>query len=212
MEPEKSPEERTVWTIGHSNHLLEEFLDLLGQHRIELLLDVRSSPYSGYASQFNTEAIKGPLHARAIGYLFLGSLLGGRVDDGQFYDGQGHVRYDLLAASPEFQQGIQRVLSEIETSRAALMCGEEDPTECHRRLLVGRVLATRGVRVVHIRGDGRAESEQQLAAEQWLRRTKGQLTLFDTEDPDEWKSTRSVSPRGAQRSSSRRSSEPESDG
>ena len=46
----------TLWTVGHSNHPLGAFLDLLAQHRIEVVADVRSSPYSRYASQFNREA------------------------------------------------------------------------------------------------------------------------------------------------------------
>jgi len=43
----------TLWTIGHSNHPLEAFLALLERHRMEAVADVRSSPYFGYASQFN---------------------------------------------------------------------------------------------------------------------------------------------------------------
>ena len=80
-----------LWTIGHSNHPLEAFLDLLTRHRIEVLVDVRSSPYSRYASQFNREALRQPLHDRAVQYLFLGDLLGGRVEDDRFYDDPGRV-------------------------------------------------------------------------------------------------------------------------
>ncbi|MHC4176303.1 MAG: DUF488 domain-containing protein [Planctomycetota bacterium] len=232
-----SPAERTVWTLGHSNHPLERFLDLLKQHQITLLLDVRSSPYSRYASQFNKEAICNALKAQGVDYLFLGDLLGGipsagredalprgggawpphipttaEREDGQFYDPEGYVLYDRLAQSPQFQQGVERLLEKIGTARAALMCGEEDPTDCHRRLLVGRVLGTRGVTVLHIRGDGRIQSEQQVAQQQWFRQTKGQLTLFDMEEPQQWKSTRSALPRKAPPSSSQSSSEPESGG
>ena len=96
--------------------------------------------------------------------------------------------------------------------RMALMCGEEDPTNCHRRLLVGRVLRGRGVEVMHIRAAGRVQSEEEVAAEETFRKTKGQLTLFDMEEPDAWKSTRSVLPRKAPPSSSESSSEPGSDG
>jgi len=65
----------TLWTIGHSNHPLEVFLDLLAQHHIELLVDVRSSPYSGYAAQFNREAIGPALRGRAVAYRYLGDRL-----------------------------------------------------------------------------------------------------------------------------------------
>lgn len=224
MELKASQAERTVWTIGHSNHPLERFLDLLEQHQITLLVDVRSSPYSRHASQFNKEAIQRPLQARAVEYLFLGDLLGGipavrhegappnGQEGGQFYDRQGYVLYDRLAQSPAFQQGVQRLLGKVGASRVALMCGEEDPTDCHRRLLIGRVLGTRRVGVMHIRGDGSVQSEEEIAAQQRFRKTKGQLTLFEIEEPEEWKSTRSVLPREPPPSSSRPSGEPESGG
>ena len=200
----------TLWTIGHSNHPLELLLDLLTRQQIQVLVDVRSTPYCRYASQFNKEALRGPLCNRAIQYLFLGDLLGGRVEDDCFRDGAGHVLYDRLAATPGFQQGIERLLGSIRQYRVAILCGEEDPTDCHRRLLVGRVMRERGVRLLHLRGDGRVQSEDEVAAEETFRKTRGQLNLFDTEEPAGWKSTQSVSPRRQPPSSSASSGEPES--
>jgi uncharacterized protein (DUF488 family) len=200
----------TIWTIGHSNHPLPTFLDLLARHQIELLIDVRSSPYSRYASQFNREAIHPPLQQRKIQYLYLGDLLGGRAEDPRFYDQEGRVLYGALAESPGFRQGIERLLERLPRARTAILCGEEDPTDCHRRLLVGRVLQDRGVRVIHLRGDGRAQTEAELAAEEKFRKTKGQLNLFETEEPGQWKSTQSVLPKRAPPSSSESCEGPES--
>lgn len=210
MEGRSPQDDKTIWTIGHSNHPLEEFLNLLQKHRLEVLVDVRSSPYSAYASDFNKEAIEAPLRARGIRYLFLGDLVGGRAEGEQFYDPQGRVLYDRLAESAGFRQGIQRLLGGIENYRVVLMCGEEDPTDCHRRLLIGRVLRGHGVRVLHVRGDGQVQTEDQVAAADWFRKTKGQKSLFDTEDPDEWKSIQSVSPRKPRESSSTSCEGPES--
>lgn len=201
----------TIWTIGHSNHSLEVFLDLLTRHQMDLLIDVRSSPYSRYASQFNREAIRPALQNRGIRYLFLGDVLGGRAEDERFYDDRGHVLYGRVAESPGFRQGIERLLETAAKSRTAILCGEEDPTECHRRLLVGRVLQERGVCVIHLRGDGRAQTEAELAAEETFRKTRGQLNLFETEEPGEWKSTQSVLPKRAPLNSSGFYDEPESD-
>ena len=212
MEDGASKAEMNIWTIGHSNHSLEDFLGLLLQHRIAVLVDVRSSPYSRYAAHFNKEAIRPSLQDRGIKYLFLGDLLGGRAEGEQFYDQQGHVLYARLAESPDFQRGIDRLLRGVVTHRLALMCGEEDPTDCHRRLLIGRVLGRRGVDVRHVRGDGRVQSEAEVAAEEKFQKTKGQLTLFDMEEADEWKSTQSVLPRKAPLNSSESSSGPESGG
>jgi len=192
----------TVYTIGHSNHPLESFLGLLRQHGIRALIDVRSSPYCRYAVHFNREDIQQPLWAEAVRYLFLGDALGGRPDGGEFYDGQGYVLYERVARSERFQSALATLLRGAAACPLTIMCGEEDPTECHRRLLIGRVLREQGVRVLHIRGDGRVQTEQETAAEEEFRRTKGQLSLFDTREPQPWKSTRSVLPEKAQPNSS----------
>ncbi len=192
----------TIFTLGHSNHPLEAFLDLLQQHRIEMVVDVRSSPYSRYASHFNRETITNHLKALQIRYLFAGDSLGGMPHGDEFYDAAGHVLYDRVAESVPFKEALQKLADSIASGRVALVCGEEDPTNCHRRLLLGRVLMERGLSVLHIRGDGRIESEEQLAEQEAFQKTKGQKTLFDMEEPKEWKSTRSVSPERARRSSS----------
>ena len=200
----------TIWTIGHSNHPLETFLDLLVQHQMDMLIDVRSSPYSRYASQFNRETIRPALENRGIRYLFLGDLLGGRTEDQQFYDDTGRVLYGRVAESPGFRRGIEQLIEAISQFCTAILCGEEDPTDCHRRLLVGRVVQERGVRVIHLRGDGRQQTEAELAAEEKFRKTKGQLNLFETEEPGQWKSTQSVLPKRAPPTSSESYEGPES--
>lgn len=203
--------DKFLWTIGHSNHPLETFLNLLRQHAIEVLVDVRSSPYSGYCPHFNSEPLKTAVKTAGLQYLFLGDSIGGRVEGIEFYDSDGRVLYDKLAATAAFQSGIERLIKGLRAYRVAIVCGEEDPTNCHRRLLIGRVLGERGVQVMHIRGDGRVQSEAELAANQQFQKTKGQLSLFETEDPRQWKSTQSVLPRNPPPSSSRSSDAWESD-
>jgi uncharacterized protein (DUF488 family) len=203
---------KRVFTIGHSNHTIEAFLDVLCRQQIEMVVDVRSSPYSQYALQFNQESLQYALEGKRIGYLFLGDALGGRPHQEQFYDQEGFVLYDRLAESPQFQSGIGRLLRTLGAGRVVILCGEEDPTDCHRRRLIGRVLAERDVELWHLRGDGRVQSEEEVAREEQFRKTKGQKTLFDVGEPDRWRSTRSVSPRKAQPSSSIPCDEPESGG
>jgi len=192
----------TVYTIGHSNHALETFLGLLRQHGIRAVIDVRSSPYCRYAVHFNREDIQQALAAEAVPYHFLGHALGGRPAGEAFYDGQGYVLYDRVARSEPFRSALARLLRMAASGPLALMCGEEDPTECHRRLLIARVLGEQGVRVLHVRGDGRLQTEPQVAAEEEFRRTKGQLSLFETREAQPWRSTRSVSPGKARPNSS----------
>jgi len=184
-----------VFTIGHSNISQEAFIVLLTLHRIEVIVDVRSAPYSKYVPHFNGDAMKQAGVRAGIKYLYLGGELGGRPREREFYDAEGHVRYDFIAESPEFREGIERLLRGIREHRVALMCNEEDPHECHRRLLLGRVLTERGVAVHHIRGDGRVQTEAELAeAERKVASADVQQEFgFVTKEKPEWKSTRSVS-------------------
>jgi uncharacterized protein (DUF488 family) len=200
MRPEPDPEQqRQIYTVGHSNHLFEVFLDLLRTHSIEVLVDVRSAPFSKYAPQFDKRALEQAISTRGITYTYLGQELGGRPRGDQFYDAAGHVVYSLVEEAPFFQRGLSRLEAGIEQHRVAIMCSEEDPAGCHRRLLVGRVLANKGVELLHIRGDGRIEREDRVRA---TGEPDGQLELFPEEQVREWKSIRSVSPKGPRPTSS----------
>jgi len=183
----------TACTVGHSSQPIEAFIALLKAHEIEAVADARSSPYSQYAPQFNAEPVKAAVTAAGIRYAFLGHEIGGRPNGQEFYDDAGYVLYWRLAQSAAFLHGIERLLNGIRRYRTAVMCSEENPAECHRRLLIGRVLAERGVQVFHIRHDGRVQTEDDVSREEKAaRRDSGQLSLFDVEATPEWKSARSV--------------------
>ena len=154
---------RTIFTIGHSNASIEAFLALLGGHAIEVVVDVRSSPSSRHTPHFGRGQLERYLHRAAVRYIFMGSELGGRPSSAGMYDPDGYVRYDLVAASPEFASGIERLVRGAADHRIAIMCGEEDPLSCHRRRLVGRALVDTGVAVSHIRHDGSVDSELEVA-------------------------------------------------
>ena len=179
-----------VFTIGHSNHGVNHFLALLKMHAIDVVVDARSQPYSKYAIQFDHEALKPTLERAGIRYLYLGRELGGRPDGNEFYDEEGHVLYDRVAVTKRFQEGLSRLERGIHKYKVALLCAEENPACCHRRLLVGRVLLQRGIQVEHIRGDARVQTEEELAAETDTNRQ--QLALFQKADGNPWKSIPSM--------------------
>ena len=156
--------ERCLFSVGHSNHPPGRLLSLLRQYRIGLLADVRSAPRSRFAPHFNARPLASACAAAGIRYLYLGRELGGRPVDPALYDAGGHVDYSLVAKSPAFLDGIRRLEEAVTRERVALLCSEEDPAGCHRRLLVGRVMEGRGVTLRHIRGDGRVETEEDVAA------------------------------------------------
>lgn len=194
-----------LFSIGHSNHPAEGFADLLKKHDIDVLVDVRSYPYSRYAPQFETSGLKALLAKAGVKYLYLGRELGGRPEDDDYYDAEGHVLYARLATSPLFLEGIDRLQKGAQTYRVAVMCAEEDPLNCHRRLLIGRVLRERGVALDHIRGDGRLQTEDELLrAEVRHPPASEQSSLFDAPQEAAWRSIRSVSRRNQPPSSSER--------
>jgi len=192
-----------VYTVGHSSHPFETFARLLTDHGVAVLVDVRSAPYSKYAPQFDREVLQRALSAAGIKYLFLGGELGGRPNNQAYYDGEGHVVYSRMTSDPAFVAGIERLERGMAEYRLALICGEEDPAHCHRRLLVTRVLVERGHEVLHIRGDGRVMSDEDVSGESGKSLVNGQPALFAELDEDQWRSTASVLPKRAPASSSR---------
>jgi len=201
MPDQTPPNKRCVFTIGHSNHDEQTFVNLLKQHRIDVVADVRSQPYSKYTTHFNADQIKPALADVGVRYVFLGGQVGGRPDDPLLYDADGYVLYDRLSASPSFLEGIDRLEKGIATYRVAILCSEENPAECHRNLLVGRVLAGRGVELWHIRGDGRLQSQTELDRESCTGDPRQQLLFEELKEPP-WRSIRSVLPRPQQPNSS----------
>jgi uncharacterized protein (DUF488 family) len=83
-----------------------------------------------------------------------------------------------------------------------LLCGEEDPAHCHRRLLIGRVLSERGHNMLHIRGDGRIEPDEIVTAASGKSLVEAQKELFAELEEDKWRSTASVLPKKVPASSS----------
>ncbi len=162
----------TIWTIGHSNKLFDHLLGLLRQYAVSTLVDVRSHPYSKWAPHFQKNPLSRALQEEHIDYVFLGRELGGRPEGAEFYDADGHVDCARRARAPDFQRGIQRLGDLAGYHPTAIMCAEENPARCHRRLLVMPALEQRGIAVVHIRGDGRLQSEEDP------RDSSPQLSLF----------------------------------
>jgi uncharacterized protein (DUF488 family) len=171
--------DNTVYTIGHSTHPLEMFVDLLKQHGVGLLADVRSVPFSRWQPQYNQNALAPCLSQHGIDYLFLGKELGARSEDRSCYRG-GRVQYDLLSRTKLFRAGIERVKVEAANNRIALMCAEKEPLECHRTLLIGRSLDKERIPVVHIHADARLESyDDSMARLLRLRKLEAE-TLFQS--------------------------------
>src|SRR5450755_2192905 len=134
----------TLFTIGYGNREFEDFVSLLRRYEIEIICDVRSTPYSARYECFNREVLQQALREYAIQYLFLGELLGARPSDPDMYI-NGRASYEAMERSSAYSHGIERLETGMERYRVAVMCAEKDPLDCHRAVLVGRMLSEDGV-------------------------------------------------------------------
>jgi len=142
-----------IFSIGHSNRTLDEFLRFLRKYGIELIVDVRRFPTSKW-EWFKKENLQGALNRRDIRYEYLGDLLGGFRKGG----------YERHMKTEEFKSGLKRVKDLAENHRVAIMCSEKIVFKCHRRF-VSRSLQRRSIRVIHIVDSKRAFELPLLRAE-----------------------------------------------
>ena len=157
-----------IRTIGHSNHPIEKFIDLLVRGGVALLVDVRSMPYSRRFPHFSRERLQKSLAEAGIDYVWEGESLGGMA--------KGIKTYNEAAARPEFKAALDRVIETAAETPLCLMCAEKEPLDCHRTVLVSRRLAERGAAVEHLLADGTVRAHAQV--EDALL-TKAGADLFD---------------------------------
>lgn len=154
-----------VLTIGHSNLTIDIFLSRLRDFGVSAVADVRSSPFSRHFPHFNQTNLSASLHRAGIAYAPLGRELGGRPPSLELYR-DGVADYEKMAVTPAFLSGIERVIKGSSTHSIAMMCSEHDPLDCHRCLLVGRALVSRGLDLNHIMRTGslatQSETEDRL--------------------------------------------------
>lgn len=166
-----------LYTIGHSNHKIEDFLGLLKRHGINCIADVRSTPYSHYNTQFNREFLERELQNTNIGYVYLGDQLGARTGDANCYNGNS-VDFECLAKTEQFHIGLKHLTDISMKYRVAVMCAEKDPIECHRFILICRNLRNSGFHIIHILSDGSIEDNDKTER-RLVKMLKIEPTLFE---------------------------------
>jgi uncharacterized protein (DUF488 family) len=154
----------TVFTIGHSIHPIETFVQLLRGPGIEILVDVRSVPRSRRNPQFNLETLPGALAPAGIGHRHIKPLGGLRhrpegspPSPNGLWENEAFRNYADYAATAEFNAGFRELLALSQARRTAIMCAEALWWRCHRRLIADRLLAA-GRPVAHVLADGKIEA------------------------------------------------------
>jgi uncharacterized protein (DUF488 family) len=163
-----------LFTVGYGARTLDEFLAVLKANRIEYLIDVRTAPFSKFKPEFSKDLLQHHIERAGLRYIFMGDTLGGQPRDPACHT-DGKVDYEKVRAQPFFQTGLKRLRKAFEQRRrAALMCSEGRPEDCHRSKLIGEALTAAGVPVRHIDEGGQVLTQKEVID----RLTQGQMDLF----------------------------------
>ncbi len=174
--------DQVIYTIGHSHQSIDAFLALLADHSITCLIDVRSTPYSRIAPQFNKPALQKALKQGQLLYAHFDQEFGARQTDGALLDDEGVVDFDKVRATPAFRSGVERLRRALAQGfTVCLMCAEANPFECHRFSMICPELAREGLAVRHILKGSALASQQEI--EGWMlqkyHKRLPQSSLFD---------------------------------
>lgn len=154
---------RTLFTIGHSSHPPDYFLELLKEYNITCLIDVRSVAASAYNPQFNKEPLAAFLNKNGIQYLHFSKEFGARHTEPELLDENGKVDFEKVRNSTAFKEGVQRLIQGFDKGYViSLMCSEAEPLDCHRFSMVSVALSNAGFEINHILKDKSLATNAQL--------------------------------------------------
>ena len=152
-----------LFTIGHSQHDIEYFIKMLRKYNVNYVLDVRSTPYSKYAEQYNRENIEKYISRNGIQYSFMGKFFGARPSEKELYCAEGYLDFERVRKSERFIKGFNNVMLGLQRGyNIAFMCTEKDPFDCHRAIMVARAFDLAGVEVNHVLADGDLQHQNKL--------------------------------------------------
>ncbi len=173
-----------IYTVGHSTHQPDYFLELLKTWLISCLIDVRSVAASSYNPQYNKEPLSNFLQNNGIAYHHFAEEFGARHADPDLLDDEGKVDFEKVRRSWLFKNGVERLWLELEKGATiALMCSEGDPFDCHRFSMISVALEKDGFEVKHILKDKTIKSNGELEAA-LLKKYDKKLPKPDMFNPD----------------------------
>lgn len=169
----------SLFSIGHGNKTIEEFLNELKSFDIAYLVDVRTTPYSKWNPHFNQDSLQNYLRKNGIRYVYMGDSLGGMPSAPSCYT-NGKIDYSKMAMRDSFILGLNRLVTANEKYlKLAVMCSESEPEMCHRSKLIGQELRKHNIILQHIIGVNKSIS--QIDVINLLNNGNGIATLFGEE-------------------------------
>ena len=176
----------TLFTIGHSNHSLENFKKILSDNNIHYVLDVRSIPRARFVPHFNEKQLSHYLNSINVNYANMGKYFGARQTKKEYYSQEGYLDFELFRESDLFQIGLNTTLKLLENSNVLLLCMERDPIDCHRAIMVGRGFELSRIKVNHILFDSTIITQDELnhrLLDKYFP-ARDQLSLFSNQEKD----------------------------
>ena len=141
---------KTVYTIGYSGFKINDFILELHKYGINLVVDVRSKPYSQYFSEYNKEKLEELLKDEKIFYRNYADEFGARQTNNSYFT-NGYMDFELFSQSDSFLNGVDKIVKTLEKGyKPVLMCAEKDPFNCHRAILVSRAFSLNGYNIEHL--------------------------------------------------------------
>lgn len=178
----------TVYTVGYSGFSFDEFCKLLKKNEIQLIIDVRSVPFSKRYSEYNRDVLKKSLAQQRIYYRNYAHEFGARQENRQFYTKYGYLDFELFSKSEAFQEGIEKLCKSMQQNYTfALMCAEKNPMDCHRAIMVSRTFFEMGYKVVHLLPHNKIITQNdlnQMLLDKYYP-NRGQLSFLDSQNDEE---------------------------
>lgn len=155
---------KEIYTIGYTAFKLHDFLDVLTTNMISTIIDVRSVPVaSKFYSDFSMPELERSLKARGILYRNYAKEFGARQQERIYYNESGYLDFSLFSQSPQFKQGIDKILKGLDMGYTfGLLCAEKDPINCHRTILVAREFHKLGIQIRNIMSTGDIELQEDI--------------------------------------------------
>jgi len=178
---------KTLYTIGYSGFNVDDFVDILKKYGINVLIDVRSNPFSAYFSAFNKEQLENTLKSKHIFYRNYAKEFGAQQPERSFYTPQGYLDFEKFTTSQVFNEGYHKIENGLKQDYIfAFMCAEKDPIDCHRSIMISKTFKDNGYTVLHLLPNinpiSQVDIEDRLLNKYFPDRD--QLSLFDERKSD----------------------------
>lgn len=169
-----------IYTLGHSNYPFDKFIEILKKYDINCVVDIRSTPYSKYNTQYNKEFLHETLKNLGYTYIYMADEFGAKRKTKVSYNDEGYADFDKVILEDEFKRGIERLKVGCSKNYKIVLLGAmQEPIRCHRAILLGKELIKAGFDVKHImhKGDLKVQSELEEQLLEKYFEDRNQLTI-----------------------------------